>query len=151
MLDIGCGVGHGLEPLARSGITAIGIEPSVHSRALRANVQTAIAPTSPSFGFDDDARWLANVRNPEVGFDLPELVERAGADIADIVDEHSVWPSLTRAQVGINLEAALARCVDRGSMRAADAAEWLADQRRRDREGAFRATITKRLVVGRVR
>jgi SAM-dependent methyltransferase len=100
--------------------------------------------------FDDDARWFANVRQPAVGADLVGLVEQVGAQIFDVVEEHSTWPTLARAQVGINIEAALARCVDRGSMTQADAAAWLDEQRRRDRAGVFRASITKRLVVARV-
>ncbi|HEY3834158.1 MAG TPA: methyltransferase domain-containing protein [Acidimicrobiia bacterium] len=101
--------------------------------------------------FDSDARWLANVRNPTVGRDLPNLVEQAHADVVDIVDEQSVWPSLARAEVGVNFARALERQVASGSMGRADAAMWFDDQRRRDRAGRFRATITKRLVVARVR
>jgi SAM-dependent methyltransferase len=212
VLDIGCGVGHDLELLARSGIAAIGIDPSaafsaaarrrtadfrervalVRARgehlpfrdacadgcriervlqhatdpecvlleALRciqpAGLLTVFEPDWTTMRvvsecFDEDARWLTNVRHPDVGAELPELVERAGADVADIVEEHSVWHSLARAQIGINVEAAVARCVDEGSMRAADASEWLREQRNRDRDGVFRATMTKRLVVARVR
>ena len=57
----------------------------------------------------------------------------------------------TRAEVGVNFATALARRVARGSMSNADATEWLDEQRRRDRDGTFRASITKRLVVARVR
>jgi len=212
VLDIGCGVGHDLELLARSGIAAIGIEPSgafagtarqrtgsdrdkvgvVQARGehlplrdaatdgcriervlqhvadperllcearrcvRRTGLLTVFEPDWTTMRvvsdrFDEDARWLANVRHPDVGANLPEFVERAGAEIADIVEEHSVWRSLTRAQIGINVETALARCVERGSMSDADAAAWLHEQRTRDRRGVFRATITKRLVVARVR
>jgi SAM-dependent methyltransferase len=100
--------------------------------------------------YDDDAEWLANVRHPDIGADLAGLIEQVGAQVVDIVEEHSVWHSVARAQVGINLEAALARRVDNGSMTQTDAAGWLREQRKRDDNGAFRATMTKRLVVARV-
>ncbi|HEY1740459.1 MAG TPA: methyltransferase domain-containing protein [Acidimicrobiia bacterium] len=101
--------------------------------------------------FDTDASWLANVRQPEIGANLADLVERTDADVLDVVEEHSVWRSLARAEVGINFATALARRVGQGSMSDADATAWFAEQRGRDRDGTFRATITKRLVVARVR
>ncbi|HEY1739312.1 MAG TPA: methyltransferase domain-containing protein, partial [Acidimicrobiia bacterium] len=101
--------------------------------------------------FDTDASWLANVRHPDIGAALPEHTEAAGADVVDVVEEHSVWRTLARAEVGVNFSAALARRVNRGSISEADAAAWFAEQRQRDRAGTFRATITKRLVVARVR
>jgi SAM-dependent methyltransferase len=100
---------------------------------------------------DDDARWLGNVRHPEIGALLPELVADAGADICDVVEEHSVWPTLARAARAGNFAAALARRVRAGTITPAAASAWLDEQRRRDRAGTFRATITKVLVVARVR
>jgi hypothetical protein len=97
--------------------------------------------------FDEDARWFANVRHPDAGANLPDMVESADSRIVDIVEEQSVWHTLARARVGINVEAALARRVEESSMNDADAAAWLDEQRRRDTDGVFRATMTKRLVV----
>jgi SAM-dependent methyltransferase len=211
VLDIGCGVGHDLDLFARSGITAIGIEPSAAfaatarqrtgsyhevaivrargedvpirdaavdgcriervlqhvadpERVLRearrcvrpGGLLTVFEPDWTSMRvvsdrFDEDARWLANVRHPDIGAKLSEVVERAGAAVADVVEEHSIWHSLARAQVGINVEAALARRVQDGSMSQADATAWWNEQHRRDRDRVFRASVTKRLVVAHAR
>ena len=212
VLDVGCGLGHDLDLLARAGITALGVEPSrafattARQRSARGRgvlgvvrahgerlplrdaavdgcrvervlqhadgpelllrevcrcvrpdgLLTVVEPDwttmrVASDSFDDDARWLANVRHPEIGACLAGLVEQAGARIVDVVEEHSVWHSLERARAGINIEAALARNVAADAMSATDAAMWLGEQRGRDDRGLFRATITKRLVVARVR
>ena len=51
--------------------------------------------------FETDASWLANVRQPDIGANLEALVERAGAGVVDVVEEHSVWPSLARARKSV--------------------------------------------------
>ena len=86
--------------------------------------------------FDADARWLANVRHPEIGANLPELVEQAGADVMDVVEEHSgvAQPGTSRSR----RDFATVRWRDelgRGSMTDADAVAWLDEQRRRDPRG----------------
>jgi SAM-dependent methyltransferase len=100
---------------------------------------------------DDDAHWLGNVRHPEVGARLPTLVTDVGADVTDVVEEHSVWPSLARAERAGSFAAALDRRVRAGTMTRSTARRWMDEQRRRDRAGTFRATVTKVLVVARVR
>ena len=94
-----------------------------------------------SDAFDSDASWLVRVKQPEIGRALWELVERAGCDVVDRVEELSVWSSLDLAERLISVTAGLKRQVDRGLMSAEEAAAWLAEQEDRDRDGRFRATI----------
>ena len=97
--------------------------------------------------FDDDASWLANVLHPEVGAELVQLVESTGARVVDVIEQHSIWPTLARAQIGIDFEAAVDRRIRQGAINNAEGTAWLEEQHVRDQNGTFRATITKRLVV----
>ena len=75
-----------------------------------------------SDAFDSDASWLVRVKQPEIGRALWELVERAGCDVVDRVEELSVWSSLDLAERLISVTAGLKRQVDRGLMSAEEAA-----------------------------
>ena len=102
-----------------------------------------------SDAFDADASWLVRVKQPGIGRALWELVERAGCDVVDRVEELSVWSSLDLAEQLISVTAGLQRQVDRGLMTADEAAARLAEQEDRDRHGRFRATTVKVLICAR--
>ena len=103
----------------------------------------------PSDSFGSDATWLANVKQPEIGANLWHLVEGAGCQVDDRVEELSVLTSLALAERLISVSAGLRRAVDRGRFAPVHATEWLEEQQAKDRDGRFRVTIAKVLIVAR--
>jgi len=99
--------------------------------------------------FDANAQWLANVEHPGVGGAVWGLVEDAGCVVMDRVEECSVWSSLADAERVVGVSAALKRRIDEGAFTRDEARSWLAEQQARDREGRFRATLAKVLIVAR--
>jgi SAM-dependent methyltransferase len=103
----------------------------------------------PSDQFGDDATWLANVKQPEIGATLWDLVERAGCDVLDRVEELSVWTSLPLAERLISVSAGVQRAVRRGRFTEEQGVAWLAEQQDKERDRRFRGTIAKVLIVAR--
>jgi len=103
----------------------------------------------PSARFGSDASWLANVRQPQIGATLWDLVERAGCEVVDRVEELSVWTSLPLAERLISVSAGLRRAVRRGHFTEEQAAAWLDEQETKERVGRFRGTVAKVLIVAR--
>lgn len=101
----------------------------------------------PSEQFGPDATWLANVRQPRIGKALWDLVERAGCQVDDRVEELSVWTSLALAERLVSVSAGLRRRVEQGHFTPDHARAWLAEQQAKDREGRFRAIVAKVLIV----
>ena len=93
--------------------------------------------------------WLNGARHPGVGGLLWSLVEEAGCEVLDRVEELSVWRSLAVLDRVIGLEASIARAVGAGRISEEEADRWVAAQRERDARGEFRSTIPKVLVVAR--
>jgi SAM-dependent methyltransferase len=103
----------------------------------------------PSDRFGSDATWLANVKQPQIGATLWDLVEGAGCEVVDRVEELSVWTSLALAERLISVSAGLRRAVRAGRFTEEQAATWLAEQQQKEREGRFRGTVAKVLIVAR--
>jgi hypothetical protein len=91
------------------------------------------------------------MRHPAVGGDLWNLLEGAGCDVLDRVEELSVWRSLNVLDVVLGLAASVERAVNEGRTSRSKAAQWIETQRAREVKGAFFATIPKILVVARKR
>jgi SAM-dependent methyltransferase len=98
-------------------------------------------------GADAVAAELHHPRQPDIGGRLPDLVERAGFQVRDVVTEASVIHRL--ADMPIGLEAGLERAVDDGRLDPGLASNWLEEQRARDAAGRFRLRQSKVLVVAR--
>jgi SAM-dependent methyltransferase len=88
---------------------------------------------------------FGNVRHPAIGGQLVELAESHGFVVLDRVVEDS--RSQHMSSFPVRLEPRLARAVREERVRPDVADRWLAEQRERDRVGAFRARWTKVLVV----
>jgi hypothetical protein len=80
---------------------------------------------------------------------LWSLIEEAGCEVLDRVEELSVWRSLAVLDRVIGLEASIARAVGAGRISEEESDRWVAAQRQRDARGEFRSTIPKVLVVAR--
>jgi SAM-dependent methyltransferase len=93
--------------------------------------------------------WLAYVRQPGVGGALWRLVEQAGLEVLDRVEELSVWRQLDVLDRVIGVELALQRAVAADRISAEDARAWLDEQKARDDRGLFYATMPKVMVVAR--
>jgi SAM-dependent methyltransferase len=93
------------------------------------------------------AGWLAGLRHPGVGGVLWDLLEDAGCDVVDRVEELSVWRSIKVLNAVIGLRESLRGAVDAGRIGRRDADEWLHEQMSREESGTFYATIPKVLVV----
>lgn len=91
------------------------------------------------------AAHLHRPRQPDIGRRLPDLVDSAGFDVADVVTESSVVRSME--QVPVDVERGLARAVAEGRVSAPMADAWLAEQRERDADGQFQLRQAKVLVV----
>ena len=93
---------------------------------------------------DESAAWLAPVRHPGIGGRLCELVENAGCDVLDRVEEESYWSRLQVLERVLDLPAALDRAIAAGRISRDEAHRWLG-------AGCFSSTIRKILVVARKR
>jgi SAM-dependent methyltransferase len=105
----------------------------------------------PSERFGPDATWLVNVKQPQIGANLWSLVERAGCEVEDRVEELSVWTSLALAERLISVSAGVRRAVGQGRFTREHGADWIAEQRANDRDGRFRVRVAKVLIVARKR
>jgi SAM-dependent methyltransferase len=96
---------------------------------------------------DQRTGWIAGSRHPGIGGQLWELLEEAGCEVLDRVEERSIWRSLTVLDAVIGLEVSIQRAIDLGRIGQQDAARWLEGQRAREAVGAFFAIAPKILVV----
>ena len=92
------------------------------------------------------AGWLTGVRHPEIGAALSRLVEEAGCEILDRVEERSVWRSL-RALQFVGFPESVDRAVVAGRVSEADARRWVLEQQDRDAGGTFHAVMPRILIV----
>lgn len=90
---------------------------------------------------------LLRARHPAIGAELPALLEARGFSIDDIVTESSVGYAFDRLPV--DATAVVQRAVADGRADERCVTEWLDEQRARTREGTYRATWVKVLVVAR--
>jgi SAM-dependent methyltransferase len=97
--------------------------------------------------WQDVAGSLVSVRHPGIGAQLWELVEAAGADVLDQVEELSVWHSLDILERVSGFPRNVERAVAAGRLEPELATRWVAEQRERQAAGTFRASIPKILVV----
>jgi SAM-dependent methyltransferase len=95
----------------------------------------------------ESAGWLAGLRHPGVGGALWGLLEDAGCDVVDRVEELSVWRSIEVLDAVIGLRDSLRGAVDADRIGDREAATWLREQTDREANGTFYATIPKVLVV----
>jgi SAM-dependent methyltransferase len=100
---------------------------------------------------DEITSWIANVRHPDVGAALWTLVEEAGLEVLDRVEELSVWRRLDVLDHVIGVEASVQRAVDADRISDDEARAWLDEQRDRDARGHFSAFMRKVMVVARQR
>jgi SAM-dependent methyltransferase len=100
-------------------------------------------------GDDGDvaAAWLARARNPAIGNELWELLEDAGCDVHQRVEELRIWRALETLDRVVGLQTAITQAIDAGRTTGPEAEEWLRAQRARDVIGAFRATLRNILIV----
>ena len=95
--------------------------------------------------------WIAPSRHPGIGGKLWGLIEEAGCDVLDRVEELSVWRSLAVLDRVVGLEASVVRAVDARRVSRVEADRWVAEQRGRESRAEFRSTISKVLIVARKR
>ena len=95
--------------------------------------------------------WLAGSRHPGIGGDLWRLVEEAGCEVLDRVEELSIWRSLETLDAVIGLENSVRRAVEAGRIDSNEADQWLERQTARQARGEFLALASKILVVATTR
>jgi SAM-dependent methyltransferase len=95
----------------------------------------------------EPAGWISGVRHPGIGGSLWDLVERAGFDVLDRVEELSVWRSLAVLDRVVNVAESVERAVGAGRIGRAEAEAWLQEQRDRERRGGYYSTIAKIMIV----
>jgi SAM-dependent methyltransferase len=105
----------------------------------RLQVESTVLPSNVS--------WMANARHPAVGGQLWQLVEDAGGEVLDRVEELSVWRSLRVLEVVARFPDSVERAVAAGYLTAKQGRSWVMEQQARDAAGIFRATMPKVLVV----
>jgi SAM-dependent methyltransferase len=93
------------------------------------------------------AGWISGVRHPDVGGSLWALVEGAGFDVVDRVEELSVWRNLAVLDRVINVEESVERAVGAGRIGRAEADGWLREQRDRESRGEYSSTLAKIMIV----
>ena len=96
---------------------------------------------------DQRTGWIAGSRHPGIGGDLCKLLEEAGCEVLDRVEERSIWRSLNVLDAVIGLDASIQRAIDLGGIRQEDAERWIEAQRAREEAGQFVAIARKILVV----
>lgn len=109
---------------------------------------TAFEPDWTSFTvasdvMDEAASWISNVKHPDAGARLWELLETAGCDVLDRVEELSVWRSLGTLERVAGFPLSVERAVAAGRVDCEVADAWIAEQRERDITGRFEARIRK--------
>ena len=93
--------------------------------------------------------WLSGVAHPGVGGELWRLVEEAGCQVLDRVEELSVWRSLATLERVTGFPASVDRAVAGGRLGARVAQRWVEEQRQSHASGRFEAKVAKVLVVAR--
>ena len=96
---------------------------------------------------DQRTGWIAGSRHPGIGGHLWKLLEEAGCEVLDRVEERSIWRSLNVLNAVIGLEASLQRAIDLERISQQDAERWIEVQRASEEAGEFVAIATKILVV----
>jgi SAM-dependent methyltransferase len=107
--------------------------------------------TVRSAGGDEHCGWICGVRHPGVGSELWNLMEAAGCEVLDRVEELSIWKRLAVLDRVIELAPSIEKAVIAQRISRARADEWLTEQRERDGRGVFRAAMPKILIVARKR
>ena len=94
-----------------------------------------------------NAGWISGAAHPGIGGRLWELLEEAGCEVLDQVEELSVWRSLSTMERVAGFPACVERAVVAGRVTRGAAEEWIQEQRRRDADGRFEAVMPKVLIV----
>lgn len=94
-----------------------------------------------------NAGWISGAAHPGIGGRLWELLEEAGCEVLDRVEERSVWRSLSTLERVAGFPTCVERAIVAGRVSPAEAEEWIKEQRRRDAEGRFEAVMPKVLIV----
>jgi SAM-dependent methyltransferase len=100
---------------------------------------------------DERCGWICGVRQPGIGSEVWHLVEDAGCEVLDRVEELSIWRRLAVLDGVIGLAPSIEKAVIARRVSRERADEWLAEQRERDDRGEFRAAMPKILTVARKR
>lgn len=93
------------------------------------------------------AGWINPARHPDIGGRLWELLEQAGCDVLDRVEELSVWRSLATLRMVTGFPDAVDVAVAAGRVDGARAERWVAEQGQRETAGMFHALLPKILLV----
>jgi SAM-dependent methyltransferase len=101
----------------------------------------------PSDVLGDDASILINANHPAIGGRLRQLLEDRGCVLVDLVTEQSFTRQVDDLNQWLPLDRAVERAVAAGRIIPKDGATWLDEQRARDAEGSFVASLTKILAV----
>jgi len=100
---------------------------------------------------DESAGWIAGARHPGVGGQLWRLIEDAGCEVTDRVEELSVWRSLeVLDRITGGIDGAVRAAAAAGRVCRGEAEAWLVEQHAREGRGAFLALMPKVMVVARV-
>jgi len=124
-------------------------------RCLRAGaLLTVFEPDWDSFTVrgsagDEPCGWICSVRHPGVGAELWSLIEDAGCEVLDRVEELSIWRRLDRLDRVVGLASSIEKAVLARRISQEQADGWVAEQRERDARGIFRAAMPKILIVAR--
>lgn len=87
------------------------------------------------------------MRHPAVGGELWNLLEGAGCDVLDRIEELSIWRSLNVLDAVLGLDNSVECAVNGGRISRSEAAQWIETQRARKVNGEFFATTPKILVM----
>lgn len=96
-----------------------------------------------------DAGWLSSARHPDVGGRLWALVEDAGCEVLDRVEELSVWRSLETLVRIAGYPHSVDRAVAAGRIGREAADAWVREQEERARAGSLHGLLPKVLIVAR--
>jgi hypothetical protein len=119
VLDLGCGtgvLGEACRCVESGGLVTV-LEPDLARLEVTSDV---LAP---------GAGWLSGVAHPVVGGELWRLVEEAGCQVLDRVEELSVWRSLATLESVTGFPASVDRAVAVGPLGAGVAQSWVEEQR----------------------
>ncbi|HEY5250014.1 MAG TPA: methyltransferase domain-containing protein [Acidimicrobiales bacterium] len=93
------------------------------------------------------AGWISSASHPDVGHRLWRLLENAGCDVLDRIEELSVWRSLRTLERVTGFPAAVENAVAAGRVDGTKAEEWIQEQIEREASGSFHAALPKVLMV----
>lgn len=94
-----------------------------------------------------DAGWISSAKHHDVGGRLWDLLEKAGCDVLDRVEEQSVWRSLRTLRQVVGFPVAVDKAVAAGRLEGNRAERWIQEQNAREADGIFYAVLPKILVV----